>query len=148
MTLMHGILSFLTSAVTCNIQSNLIWQYKHSPTGWQMKFHSVVSSHWKRFPEIWYLTIYREYVKRIKFHLNLSRITVHYMKINIYFDPFRSILIRVKNVWDKICRENPNTHFIFNNMSFEKSAVYKEENIVQAYRPKTAKNGARESHAA
>ena len=37
---------------------------------------------------------------------------------------FPSILLRVKNVSDKRCRENPNTHYIFNYMSFENRAVY------------------------
>ena len=37
---------------------------------------------------------------------------------------YRSVLLIVKNVSDKRCRENPNTHFVFNNMSFEIRAVY------------------------
>ena len=38
---MHGIRSFLTTAVIRNTQINSIWQYKHSATGRWMKFHAV-----------------------------------------------------------------------------------------------------------
>ena len=37
----------------------------------------------------------------------------------------RSILLTGKNVSDKICRENKNTHFTFYNFFFENRAVYK-----------------------
>jgi len=30
----------------------------------------------------------------------------------------RSVLLRMRNVSDKICRENQNTHFVFNNIFF------------------------------
>ena len=36
---------------------------------------------------------------------------------------FSSVLLRVKNVSDKRCKDNSNTHFIFNNMSLEIRAV-------------------------
>jgi hypothetical protein len=32
----------------------------------------------------------------------------------------RSVLQRMKNISDKICRENRNTHFVFNNFLFPK----------------------------
>ena len=35
-----------------------------------------------------------------------------------------SVLRRMKNVSDKRCRENQNTHFMFNNFFFENRAVY------------------------
>jgi len=36
----------------------------------------------------------------------------------------RSFLLRMRNVSDKICRENQNTHFVFNDFFFENCAVY------------------------
>ena len=35
-----------------------------------------------------------------------------------------SVLLRMRNVSDKSCRENQNTHFIFNNFFFDYPAVY------------------------
>jgi hypothetical protein len=35
----------------------------------------------------------------------------------------RSFLLRMKNIWNKSCRENPNTHFVFNNF-FENHSLY------------------------
>jgi hypothetical protein len=34
---------------------------------------------------------------------------IHFMIISC------SVLLRMRNVFDKICRENENTHFMFNN---------------------------------
>ena len=36
----------------------------------------------------------------------------------------RQILLRLRNVSDKSCRENQNTHFVFSNFFFENRAVY------------------------
>jgi len=39
------------------------------------------------------------------------------MKTNIHFMTIsRSVLIKMKNVLDKSCRENPNTRYIFSNV--------------------------------
>jgi len=35
----------------------------------------------------------------------------------------RSVIPRMRNVSDKICREDQNTHFVFSNFFFETSAV-------------------------
>jgi len=86
---------------------------------------SVRQSHWTRFPEIWYFTIFWESVKQtqVLFKSIMTNSTLHkdHYKVSILF---RSRLPRVKNVSEKIWRENPNTHFIFNNMSFENRAAY------------------------
>ena len=34
------------------------------------------------------------------------------------------ILLRMRNVLDLICRENQNTHFVFNNFSFSKIVLF------------------------
>jgi len=36
----------------------------------------------------------------------------------------RSVLPRMRNVSDKSCTENQNTHFVFSNIFFENRAVY------------------------
>ena len=49
----------------------------------------------------------------------------------------RSFLFRMRNVSDKSCRENQNTHFVFSNFFFENRAVYEimEKNNVEPDRP-------------
>jgi len=48
----------------------------------------------------------------------------------------RSVLLRMRNVSNKICRENQNTHFVFNNF-FKNSDVYEItwKTFVQPVRP-------------
>ena len=50
------------------------------------------------------------------------------------------IVLRTKNVSDKICRENQNTHFMFNNVFPVHRAVYEIMcvNAVQPDRPRMA----------
>ena len=80
-----------------------------------------LGSHWTSFIENRYFTIFWEFVKKIKVLLK-SKMTNGTLQEDQYI--YRSVLLRVKNVSDKRCRENPNTHFVFNNMSFEIRAVY------------------------
>ena len=54
----------------------------------------------------------------------------------IFMTISRSVLLRVRNASDKICRENQNTHFVFNNFSKNSSIceiVWKT--FVQPVRP-------------
>jgi hypothetical protein len=52
----------------------------------------------------------------------------------------RSVLLRMRNVSDKSCKENQNTHFVFNNFSANR-AVYEIiwKNILQPDRQQTTK---------
>jgi hypothetical protein len=34
------------------------------------------------------------------------------------------ILFGMRNVWDKVCRENQNIHFMFNNFFLKNRAIY------------------------
>jgi len=53
---------------------------------------------------------------KFNFNLNLTRITAIYVKTEIKFwSTSRSVLLRTKNMSDKICRETRKTHFVFNN---------------------------------
>jgi hypothetical protein len=38
----------------------------------------------------------------------------------------RSVLLRMRNVLDKNCRENQNTHFMFNNFFFFNCVIYEK----------------------
>ena len=51
----------------------------------------------------------------------------------------RRILLRMSNISNKSCRENQNTHFMFNNIFSENRAVYKimSKNTVEPERPQT-----------
>ena len=62
--------------------------------------------------------------KKLNFHSNPTRITLtlhedHYT----FFIISRSILLRMRNVSDKSCRENQNTHFVFNDL-FSKTVPF------------------------
>ena len=49
----------------------------------------------------------------------------------------RSFLLGIRNISDKSCRENQNTHFVFSNIIFLNRAVYEImwKNIVERGRP-------------
>jgi len=81
--------------------------------------------HWTRFPEIRYFTIFLEFVIKTQVLLNSNTTNSTLQEDQYIFSIiFRSVLLIVKNVSDKSCRGNTNTHFMFKNMSFEIHAVY------------------------
>ena len=82
-------------------------------------------SHWTDFHEIWYFMIFRNVEKKFMFHQNPTRITgtLHDDQYTFIVIPC-SVLFRMRNVSDKSCRENKNTHVILNNLFvFENRAV-------------------------
>jgi hypothetical protein len=82
-----------------------------------------LGSHWMYFHEIWYLRIFRNLSRKSKFHQNLTRImgTLH-EDLCTFISHW--ILLRMRDVSYKSCRENQNTHFVFNNFVSENRAVY------------------------
>jgi len=61
------------------------------------------------------------------------------MKVNThFFNTSRLFLLRMRNVSNKRCRENQNTHFVFGNFFFENGAVYEKmwKNTVERGRPR------------
>jgi len=56
--------------------------------------------------------------------------------IYIFFIISRSVLLRMRSVSDKSCRQNPNTHFVIKNAVIENRALYERmwENIVERSR--------------
>jgi hypothetical protein len=76
--------------------------------------------HWTEFREILYLGIFRIPVKKLLFHQNLTRITgTSHEDLCTFMIISRWILLRMRNVSDKSCRENQNTRFMLKKF-FEK----------------------------
>ena len=66
-----------------------------------------------------------------------------YMKTHVHVIISRSVLLTVRNVSHKICRENQNTHFVFSTFLSENRAVYDIlwENEVERDRPQMTIRG-------
>jgi hypothetical protein len=86
-----------------------------------------LGSHWPDYHDIGYFSIFRKSVEKIQVSFKSDK-NNHYTFLIIS----RSVLLRMRNVSDKSCRENQNTHFMLNNV-FRKSTVYeiKWKNIVE-----------------
>ena len=71
-------------------------------------------SYRKDFHERWYLSIFRKSVETIKVSLNMTRITYTLYEYQCTFlvTP-RSVLLGMKNISNKLCRENQYTYFIW-----------------------------------
>jgi len=77
-------------------------------------------------------------LRKFKFHSNRTRITGilrvdHYTSLIIS----RSVLVRIRNVSGKICREHQNTRFLSSNIFRKFCCLWDnmKKNIVQTYRP-------------
>jgi hypothetical protein len=77
-----------------------------------------LGSHWTDFHDIWYLSIFGKSVEQIQVSLKSDNNngTLH-KDLCTFMIISRSILLRMRNVSDKSCTENQNTHFMFNNVS-------------------------------
>jgi hypothetical protein len=75
------------------------------------------SSHWMDFHESWYLQIFRKPVRKFKLHDMLTWMTgtLHEDVCTIV----QSRSLRMRNVADKSCRWNENTHITFPNFFSE-----------------------------
>ena len=82
-----------------------------------------IGSHWIDFHWLWYLSIFAKSVEKIQDSLrsNKNNKSFTWRPINIFDDDvctfkiFRSFLLRMENVSEKLCRENQNTNFTLNN---------------------------------
>jgi len=81
-----------------------------------------LGSHGTDFHESCHVSIFRKIVEKLKFHYNLTTITVVlYMNTDIHFlITSRSFLLRMIDVTDNSFRGNQNTHFVFNNFFLSK----------------------------
>ena len=77
---------------------------------------------WKDFHKIWFLSIFQQSVEKIKasFKCDKNNRRFTWITLDIFFIICRLLLLRMRNVSDKICAENQTTHFIFNNFFFPK----------------------------
>jgi len=76
--------------------------------------------------------------RKFKFHSNLTRKAGAFCEDQYTFLIVSLSVLRMRNVLDKSCRENHNTHFVFNNLFFfGNRAVYEImwKNVVQPDRP-------------
>ena len=78
-----------------------------------------LSSHWTDFHIIWYLISFRKSVEKIHVSLNSDNKTgtLHENLYTLRIMP-RSFRPRVRNVSDGSCRENQDTHSLFNIFFF------------------------------
>jgi hypothetical protein len=82
-------------------------------------------SHWTDFRGVWCLSIFLKYIEKIHVSLKSDRITG-----NLHEDVCKFVIIscwsirKMRNVSDKSCRENQNTHFVFNNFFPRKSCRF------------------------
>jgi hypothetical protein len=73
-----------------------------------------LSSHWTDIHEICYLRIFWKSVKKIPVSLKSDKSNLCKDQYTFLTIPC-SFLLRMRNVSDKSCRENQNTHFVFSN---------------------------------
>jgi hypothetical protein len=74
---------------------------------------------WTDFREIWHLSILRKSVEKIQVSLKSDMNNGYFTWRLIYiFIISRSVPLRMRNVSDKRCKENQNTHFMFNTYFF------------------------------
>jgi hypothetical protein len=95
-------------------------------------------SHWTDFHESSYLSIFWTSVAKIQVSLKSDQNNGHFTGRLLYiFITSRSVLLRMRNVSDKNCRENQNTHFVFNTFFSENRTVYEImwKNVVERDRP-------------
>jgi hypothetical protein len=74
------------------------------------------------------------------FNKNLTRITgTLHEDLCTFMIMYLSVLLRIRSLSDRICRENQNTHFMFNDFFFnENRAIYETtwKNMVEVDRPR------------
>jgi len=78
--------------------------------------------HWTNFYKIWYLSIFfRKSVEKIQVSWKWDKKNRHFIKkkyedLYTFLIVSRPVLLRMRTVSDKMCGENQNTYFIFNNL--------------------------------
>jgi hypothetical protein len=84
-----------------------------------------LGSYRTNFHEILYFRNFRKSNEKIQVSLKSGRKkgTLHENQC-IFFILSRPFLLRMRNVSDKSCRENQNTHSVFSNFFFENRVVY------------------------
>jgi len=79
------------------------------------------NSHWTDFHEILYFSVFRKSVEKVQVLLTRTRITGALREDQYIFLIMSRVVLRMRNVSVKTCRENQNTYFVFNNFFPRKS---------------------------
>ena len=100
-----------------------------------------LGSHWTDFGGILHLSFFENQSIKCKFHYNPTRITgtVH-EDVFTFITISRRVLLRMRNIPNKSCRENQNTHFMFSNFLPENRTVCgrMSKNVVEPERVQMA----------
>ena len=103
---------------------NFFWMYTHARI--HTHTHTHVRAHRKRdmlsvfvclFHEMWYLTIFQKSFEKIQVSLKSdNKNNMSHEDQYTFMIISHSLLLRMRNVSDKSCRGNHNTHFMFSNL--------------------------------
>ena len=86
--------------------------------------HEQFVFHWTDFMKFYIWTFFEKLTGIWKLHWKLTRITGSLNEVEcLFMTVSRWIILRMRNVSFKSCRENQNTHFVFNNFCSRKSRV-------------------------
>ena len=101
-----------------------------------------LSSRRTDFYIIWYLSIFRKSVQKIQVSLQSDEINWYFTwrPMYVHFCPYLAQFFLEWKMFrqkKKSCRENQNTHFMFNKVLFENRVVYEimRKNIAESGRP-------------
>jgi hypothetical protein len=86
------------------------------------------------------MSFFENLSRKLKFCKNLTRITVtSHEDVFTFMTICRLFLLRMRNISDKSCRENQNTHFVFSNFFPKNRAIYEivSKNMMEPERPQT-----------
>jgi hypothetical protein len=96
-----------------------------------------LGSHWTDFYEMWYMSFFSKMCRKNSSATGLTGTLRE--DVFTFMTISRSVLLRMRNVLNKSCRENQNTHFMFSIFFSENRAVYEimSKNMVEPERPQT-----------
>jgi len=78
--------------------------------------------------DIW--VFFENLSRKFKFHWSPTRITgTLHEDLSTFMIISRSVILRMRNVSDKSCRENQNTHFVFSNFFFFRKSCRLWDNV-------------------
>jgi hypothetical protein len=94
-----------------------------------------LGSHWTEYHKIRYMQIFRKSILKIQVLLKSEK-NNGYLHKNLckFMIIFLLILVTMRNVSDKVCRENQNTYSMFSNF-FSENYEIMWKNVVEKDRP-------------
>ena len=87
-----------------------------------------LGSHWTDFDETWYISCFLRSVEHIQVSLKCESNHEYFTRrLLTFMTIYHWILLRMRNVLNKSCRQNQNTHFMFSN--FLRKSCYLWDNV-------------------